>query len=105
VPSEKMRCASLVLQHVDTETCTFLVDFASMAPSFYLLTRARTDFDAVMLELVAEAGVYDGTTCRIVDHDPQTHQLRVVGETTFDAARRSADDVHYEILLRSRVMF
>src|SRR5688572_32362277 len=96
--------ASLVLQHIDTEACRkFLVDFASMAPSFYVLTRTRTDFDAVMLELVAEAGVYEGTTCRIVDHDPQTHQLRVVGETTLDAARRSADDVHYEILLRSRV--
>lgn len=96
--------ASLVLQHIETEACRkFLADFAAMAPSFYLLTRTRTDFDAVMLELVADAGVYEGTTCRIVDHDPQTHQLRVIGETTFDAARRSADDVHYEILLRSRV--
>jgi SAM-dependent methyltransferase len=96
--------ASLVLQHIETAACRkFLADFATMAPAFYLLTRTRTDFDAVMLELVADAGVYEGTTCRIVDHDPQTHQLRVVGETTFDAARWSADDVHYEILLRSRV--
>ena len=96
--------ASLVLQHIETEACrVFLADVAAMAPSFYLLTRTRSDFDAVMLELVADAGVYEGTTCRIVDHDPTTHQLRVIGETTFDAARRSTDDVHYEILLRSRV--
>lgn len=96
--------ASLVLQHLDTEDCRrFLVDFAVMAPTVYLLTRTRTDFDAIMLDLVAESSLFDADTCRIVDHDSTIHQLRVLSELSCDAARRSADDVHYELLLRSRV--
>lgn len=95
--------ASLVLQHIDTGECRrYLADFARMAPHVYLLTRTRTDFGAVMLDLVAESGAYDTGTCRIVDHDPVTHQLRIVGDRTFEEARTSADDVHYETLLRSR---
>lgn len=96
--------ASLVLQHIDTEECRrYLADFAGMAPHVYLLTRTRTDFDALMLDLVAESGVYQGTTCRIVDHDPVTHQLRVIGERSFDEARASTENVHYEMLLRSQI--
>jgi SAM-dependent methyltransferase len=96
--------ASLVLQHIETDECRrYLADCAGMAPHLYLLTRTRTDFDAAMLDLVAESGLYDGDTCRIVDHDPMTHQLRVTGDTSLDAARRSADDAHYEVLLRSRL--
>ena len=41
--------------------------------------------------------------CRIVDHDPVTHQLRIIGDRTFDQARESTDDVHYEMLLRSQI--
>ena len=96
--------ASLVLQHIDTDECRrYLADFAGMAPHVYLLTRTRTDFDAVMLELVAESGLHATSPCRIVDHDPVTHQLRVIGDRSFDQARESADDVHYEMLLRPRI--
>lgn len=96
--------ASLVLQHIETAECRrYLADIAGIAPCVYLLTRTRTDFDAVMLDLVAESALYDASTCRIVDHDPATHQLRVVADRGFDAARQSPDDVHYEVLLRSRI--
>jgi trans-aconitate methyltransferase len=96
--------AALVLQHIETEDCRrYLADFAAMAPHLYLLTRARTDFDAAMLELVAQSGVYDATICWIVDHNFVTHQLRVIGEKPFEAARRSPDDLHYELVLRSNV--
>jgi hypothetical protein len=96
--------ASLVLQHIDTDECgRYLADFAVMAPYVYLLTRARTDFNAVMLDLVAESGVFHGSTCRVVDHDPGTHQLRIVGDRIFDDARQSPDDVHYEMLLQSSI--
>jgi hypothetical protein len=95
--------ASLVLQHVETRECRERIeDFALMAPWLYLLTRARSDFDAPMLELVAESALFERGVCRVVDHDPATHQLRVLGELSFEAARRSSDDVHYELLLRSR---
>ena len=96
--------ASLVLQHIDTDECRrYLADFARMAPHVYLLTRTKTDFGAVMLDLVAESGLSAAGPCRIVDHDPETHQLRIIGERSFDEARASTDDVHYEMLLRSRV--
>jgi SAM-dependent methyltransferase len=96
--------ASLVLQHIDTGECRrYLADFAHMAPHVYLLTRTRTDFGAVMLDLVADSSLYIPGACRIVDHDPDTHQLRIVGERSFDEARASTDDVHYEMLLRSQV--
>ena len=95
--------ASLALQHIDTdESRRYIADFAGMAPQVYLLTRTRTDFGAVMLELVAESDAYDTGICRIVDHDPVTHQLRIIGDRAFEAARTSPDDVHYETLLRSR---
>lgn len=96
--------ASLVLQHVDTGECRrYLADFASMAPHVYLLTRTRTDFGAVMLQLVAESGLRAATSCRVVDHDQATHQLRVIADRTFDEARESTDDLHYEVLLRSPI--
>jgi SAM-dependent methyltransferase len=95
--------ASLVLQHIETDECrAYLANFARIAPHVYLLTRARTDFDAVMLDLVAEAGFDCESPCRIVDHDPDTHQLRIIEDRMFDAARQSVDDVHYELLLRYR---
>jgi SAM-dependent methyltransferase len=95
--------ASLVLQHIDTGECRrYLTDFSRMAPHLYLLTRTRTDFDAVMLDLVAESNSYETGTCRIVDHDPLTNQLRVIGDRSFEDARCSSEDVHYELLLRAR---
>jgi hypothetical protein len=96
--------ASLVLQHIDTDECRqYLADFAGMARYVYLLTRARSDFDAVMLDLVGQSDLYHASACRIVDHDPATHQLRIVAECAFHTARQSSDDVHYEVLLQSRI--
>jgi len=37
-----------------------------------------------------------------VDHDPATHQLRVLGARPIDACLESTDIAHYEVLLRSR---
>ena len=97
--------ACLVLQHLETDLCReMLVDFAAIAPYLYLLTRARSDFDVPVLDQVSEEGLFDARTCRIVDHDAVTHQLHVIGETSFEVARRSPDDVHYEILLHSRLV-
>ena len=96
--------ASLVLQHIDTDECRrYLADFTRMAPYVYLLTRTKTDVGAVMLDLVAGSGLTVEGPCRIVDHDPATHQLRNIGDRTFDEARASTDDVHYEMVLRSPV--
>lgn len=96
--------ASLVLQHIETElSANFLADFAIMAPHVYLLTRARSDFGTAILDLIVESRAYDSGPCRIVDHDPATHQLRVMGEASLDTARCSPDDVHYELMLRSRI--
>lgn len=95
--------ASLVLQHIDTDACrAYLEDFAAMAPFVYLLTRARTDFGVAVLDLVAESGSYEPGGCFIVNHNPETHQLRVLAARSFDDARASADDVHYELLLRAK---
>ncbi|HEV3484798.1 MAG TPA: class I SAM-dependent methyltransferase [Vicinamibacterales bacterium] len=96
--------SSLVLQHIETDACReYVVDFAGMAPAVYLLTRARTDFGAHVMDLVADCGLYDAGPCVVVDHDPATHQLRTHGSVPFEAARRArAEDVHYEVLLRSR---
>jgi hypothetical protein len=38
-----------------------------------------------------------------VDHDPATHQLRVLGRERFDTLRMAADGGHYEVVLRSRL--
>jgi SAM-dependent methyltransferase len=95
--------ASLVLQHVETDQCrTYLRDFARMGPAVYLLTRTDSDFGENVLELVAASGAYDAGPCIEVEHDEQTHQLRVVGRSTFDEARRLTASRHYEVLLRSR---
>lgn len=94
--------ASLVLQHVETATCReYLRDFAHMAPATYLLTRTDTDFGANVLELVAETGAFAAGSCVEVEHDPATHQLKVLGTKSFDAARASSASVHCEVLLRS----
>ena len=91
-----------MLQHVDTATCRrYLLDFATMSPVTYLLTRVHSDFDANVLELVAEADVFHVATCVEVEHDSGTNQLRAVGQRSFDEARRSPGGGHYELLVRS----
>jgi SAM-dependent methyltransferase len=95
--------ASLVLQHIETDLCRqYLENFSRMAPAVYLLTRSESDFGERVLDLVADAGVYDPGACREVDHDPQTNQLRVLSDRSFEEARASGGSTHYELLLRSK---
>jgi trans-aconitate methyltransferase len=95
--------ATLVLQHIETDACrAYLEDFARLAPVTYLLTRVRSDFDQNVLQLVADTGRFETSVCVEVDHDPATHQLRVLGEQDFDTLRRAADGGHYEVMLTAR---
>lgn len=95
---------SLVLQHIEVEAVrAYLADFATMAPVTYLLTRNNSDFLVNVLDLVAETDAFEAGECTVVDHDPETHQLRVLGRMSFDEARRSSESAHYEVLLTSRV--
>jgi len=96
--------ASLVLQHVPEDWCRrALADFARMAPATYLLARGEGDFRFNALDLAARSGHFDPGECRVVDHDPSTHQLRVLGTVPFDTALAAADPRHFEVLLHSRV--
>lgn len=96
--------ASLVLQHVPEDRCrAALDDFAAMAPATYLLARGQGDFGFSALDLAARSGHFEPGECRVVDHDPATHQLRVLGAVPFDAARSADDPRHFEVLLHSRV--
>lgn len=96
--------ATLVLQHIEPDRCrSYVADFASMTPTVYLLTRSDSDFGTSVLDLIAETGVFDAGACTKVDHDPGTHQLRVLGRVSFDAARTSSESAHYELLLQSRL--
>ena len=96
--------ASLVLQHVEPDTCrAYLADFVRMTPLVYLLTRTDSDFGVNVLDLVADANAFDAGICVEVDHDPETHQLRVLGQRPFDEARTLGGSHHYEVLLRARV--
>jgi 2-polyprenyl-3-methyl-5-hydroxy-6-metoxy-1,4-benzoquinol methylase len=95
--------ASLVLQHIETDACrAYLRDFAAMTSHVYLLTRTQTDFGVNLLQLVAEADTFDAGECVVVEHDSGTHQLRVVGRTSFEHACTSSGVEHYEVLLRPR---
>lgn len=95
--------ASLVLQHIETDACrAYLRDFADMASHIYLLTRTQTDFGVNLLQLVAETDAFEAGDCVTVEHDSETHQLRVLGRTSFDHARRTSGLEHYEVLLRPR---
>ena len=95
---------SLVLQHVPEDWCQrVLADFARMAPATYLLARGRGDFGFNAFDLVAASGDFEPGECRVVDHDPETHQLRVLGTVPFETALAPDDPRHFEVLLRSRV--
>ena len=94
--------ATLVLQHVETGACqAYVKDFARL-PVTYVLTRVRSDFDVNVLQLIADTQLFDAGMCVKVDHDPATHQLRVLGREAFDTLRLAADGGHYEVVLRSR---
>ncbi len=92
-----------MLQHIETDACvSYLRDFARMTPVVYLLTRTDSDFGRNVLDLVVESGAFNAGPCTEVEHDAETHQLRVAGKTTFDEARRDPASRHYEVLLRAR---
>ena len=96
--------ASLVLQHVPEHVCrTALAHFARMAPVTYLLARGQGDFGFSALDLAARSELFDPGECRVVDHDPRTHRLRVLASLPFDDARSADDPRHFEVLLHSRV--
>ncbi len=93
--------ATLVLQHIETDACRmYLEDFARIAPATYVLTRVRSDFDLNVLDLIWRTQLFDPSDCVEVDHDPATHQLRVLSRQPFDDVRRLADGGHFELLLR-----
>ena len=93
--------ATLVLQHIEPEACrTYLSDFARMAGAVYLLTRVESDFDTRVLHDVAAVGAYEPGVCVQVEHDQDTHQLRVVARSTFEQVRSAGQaGEHYEVLL------
>jgi cyclopropane fatty-acyl-phospholipid synthase-like methyltransferase len=95
--------AALVLQHIEPELAgSYLHDFARMAPAVYLLTRTDSDFGTRVLDAVMSSELFDAGVCVQVDHDPESHQLRVLSEKSVSDA--AADDgAHYEVLLRSRI--
>lgn len=93
--------ASLVLQHLDTATIERrLGEFSRMAPLTYLLTRADSDSGGHVLDVLARVGAFETGACVQVEHDDDSHQLRVLRRLPFEEARRQTAG-HYELLLRS----
>jgi SAM-dependent methyltransferase len=94
--------AVLVLQHIEPVACrAYLGDFARMAPAVYILSRADSDFDTNVFAEVAATGAYESGECVEVDHDPETHQLRVLGRHSMETICAPGTRGHYEMLLRS----
>ena len=95
--------ASLVLQHIDPAPMrAFVADFARLAPVTYLLTRTQSDFAEPVLDVIAGLDLFDASECVDVDHDPVTHQLRVLSRMSFADARAVENERHFELLLRAR---
>lgn len=97
---------SLVLQHIEPQPARlFLRDFTQMAPAVYLLTRAMTDFNEHMFDLISETTLFDGGfdvgDCVEVDHNPRTHQLQALRTIPFEEARLRREG-HFELLLQAR---
>jgi hypothetical protein len=47
--------------------------------------------------------MFAASDCALVEHDPATNQLRVLGHSSFDEARGAANG-HCELVLRSTVV-
>jgi SAM-dependent methyltransferase len=95
--------ASLVLQHIETDTCRlYLANFARMAPATYLLTRLQSDFGRNVLGLVAESGLFEVPECAEVEHDVETNELRQVSRRSFEEVSHATDNLHYEVVLTPR---
>jgi SAM-dependent methyltransferase len=94
--------ASLVLQHIEPPACAeYLKDFATMTPLVYVLTRLDSDFGTQVLETIDSAGLFTASECVEVEHDPSTHQLRVLGRAALEEVRRARTAGHFEVVLRS----
>jgi hypothetical protein len=92
-----------VLQHIEPAACVeYLQDFAQMAPAVYLLSRADSDFATNVFAAVAATGMFEAGECVEVDHDPATHQLRVLGRRPFADVCTAGATGHYEVLLHTR---
>lgn len=95
--------ATLVLQHIPSAAVSsYLADFARMAPVAYFLSRGLSDDGANVIALIAAADAFHVEACVAVEHDPETHQLRVLGAADFVSLQRIVSDKHYELRLRSR---
>lgn len=94
---------SLVLQHTETDASrAYLAAFARMAPTTYLLTRLQSDFDENVLGLVADSGLFEVVECAEVEHDPECHQLKRIGQRSFSEVSRATNNLHYEVVLTPR---
>jgi hypothetical protein len=74
-----------------------------MAPVVYLLSRADSHFGTNVFGAVSATDMFDAGECVEVDHDPDTHQLRVLGQKPFADVSAPGAQGHYEVLLRSRI--
>ena len=94
--------ATLVLQHVEPEACrAYFADFARMAPAVYLLTRVDSDFGTRVLDDVVAASGFEAGPCVRVEHDPSTHQLKVLDRRSFaDVLASAGPGEHYEVLFQ-----
>ncbi|HXW03655.1 MAG TPA: class I SAM-dependent methyltransferase [Vicinamibacterales bacterium] len=92
--------ATLVLQHIHpADLGRYLADFARISAAVYLLTRTTSDFGTCVLDDLAAAGLFAAGPCVEVEHDAATHQLRVIGRTSLEAARARRDPAHFEVVL------
>ena len=71
-----------------------------MAPAVYVITRRDGDFGADMLQLIAASGLRPAGHCAVVDHDPETHQLRVLERAPLAELAASDRTGHFEVLLQ-----
>jgi SAM-dependent methyltransferase len=96
--------AALVMQHVEPDSCRlYFADFARMAPLTYLLTRSQSDFGENVLRIVGDSGLFNMEECAEVEHNPADHTLRQIGRRSCAELQQSADNLHYDVKLRSRV--
>ena len=100
VRRQRFDCAfvCLVFQHIQPGDLLrrFLPDLATMTPWLYVLSRGWSDFGRrSVFELVTAS--FTGSVCNVVEHDPDTHGLKLCG--TIPLTEATADDRHYEALL------
>jgi hypothetical protein len=63
---------------------------------------SRDDGIDVVLDAIAATGLLEIVDRVEVEHDPATHQLRVIGHAPSARPRERPDVRHYEVVLRPR---